>query len=92
MVLLYLCTAEILSQNTNIGDKNDEIGDKSAINPEIGDKKQQILAFISSPGEVKADDVAKHIGLGASRTHDYLKQLVEEGKLLAMGANKNCMA
>ena len=68
MVLLYLCTAEILSQNTNIGDKHNEIGDKSAINPEIGDKKQQILA---------------------SRTRDYLKQLVEEGKLLAMGANKN---
>lgn len=86
---LHIRAAEILPQNTNTGDKNNEIGDKSAINPEIGDKKQQILAFISSHGEVKADDVAKHIGLGASRTRDYLKQLVEEGKLLAMGANKN---
>lgn len=78
-----------MSQSTNIGDKSNGIGDKSATNPEIGDKKEQILAFISSHGEVKADDVAKHIGLGASRTRDYLKQLVEEGKLLAMGANKN---
>lgn len=86
---LHIRTAEILPQSANTGDKNNEIGDKSAINPEIGDKKQQILAFISSHGEVKADDVAKHIGLGASRTRDYLKQLVEEGKLLAMGANKN---
>lgn len=96
---LHVRAAEILPQdvtigdksaiNLKIGDKSNEIGDKSAINQEIGDKKQQILAFISSCGEVKAEDVSKHIGLGASRTRDYLKQLVEEGKLLAMGANKN---
>lgn len=93
---LHVRAAEILPQNVTIGDKLnnngdkiDIIGDKSAINQEIGDKKQQILTFISSHGEVKAEDVSKHIGLGASRTRDYLKQLVVEGKLLALGANKN---
>lgn len=86
---LHVRATEILPQSTGIGDKREEIGDKSAINVEIGDKKQQILAFIRDHGEVKASEVSKYIGLGASRTRDYLKQLVEEGKLLALGANRN---
>ncbi len=69
--------------------KKRKIGDKSAINFKIGDKKQAILDFIKSKGFVKNADVAEYIGLSPSRTRDYLKELVSDGFLLASGANKN---
>ena len=84
-----------------IGDKsaiNDKIGDKSAINTtkndKIGDKsainyKEKICNYLSSLPEAKTQDIALFIGLKLSRTKDYLAELVEEGKIISNGANKN---
>jgi len=66
-----------------------EIGDKSAIKPKIGDKSAIILSFIAQKGDVRADEVSAILGLSSSRTRDYLRQLVLDGKLVALGANKN---
>jgi len=53
------------------------------------ESREAILAFIAEKGTVTADMVATHIGLKPSRTRDYLRQLVEEGRIEAHGANKN---
>ena len=80
-----------------IGDKsaiNPKIGDKSAINPKIGDKsainyKEMIVDYLSNQPEARSQDIALFIGLKVSRTKDYLAELVEDGKILANGSNKN---
>lgn len=74
------------TENAPIGDK---IGDNPTENAPIGDKKSAILSFIAKKPSVKASVVANYIGLKASRTRDYLTELVKEGKLVAEGANKN---
>ena len=71
-----------------------KIGDKSATNTKIGDKsainyKEMIVDYLSKQSEVRSQDVALFIGLKVSRTKDYLAELVEEGKIVANGANKN---
>ena len=63
------------------------IGDKSAINSQIGDKL--ICAYLSSLPEARTQDIALFIGLKQSRTKDYLAELVEEKKIIANGANRN---
>lgn len=77
------------------------IGDKSAINSENGDKigdnsnesainyKEKICAYLSSLTEARTQDIALFIGLKQSRTKDYLAELVEEKKIIANGANRN---
>ena len=40
-------------------------------------------------GFVKASDVAVATGLKPSRTRDYLRELVEEGTVVAEGSNRN---
>lgn len=63
-----------------------KIGDKkSAINEEA---KQKIMEYFEKYGEAKASDIELAIGLKSSRTRDYLKVLVEEGKLIAVGERK----
>lgn len=63
-----------------------KIGDKkSAINEEA---KQKIMEYFEKHGEAKASDIELAIGLKSSRTRDYLKVLVEEGKLIAVGERK----
>lgn len=63
-----------------------KIGDKkSAINEET---KQKIMEYFEKYGEAKASDIELAIGLKSSRTRDYLKVLVEEGKLIAVGERK----
>ena len=82
---------------TKIGDKsaiNTEVGDKSVINTKIGDKsaikfKDKILEYLKDNTEAKTQDISLYIGLKLSRTKDYLSELVEEGKIVANGANKN---
>ena len=65
------------------------IGDKSAINIKIGDKKQAILDFIKQKGFAKTAEISDFLKLSPSRTRDYLRELVNEGFLTASGANKN---
>lgn len=77
--------------NQSVGDKN---GDKTAINQNVGDKtainyKDKILEYLSKHSEARLQDIALFIGLKQSRTKDYLSELVEDGKIVANGANRN---
>ena len=85
---------------TKNGDKSakaaikSQLGDKSAINQSVGDKsainyKDKILEYLSNHSEARSQDIALFIGLKQSRTKDYLSELVEAGKIVANGANKN---
>ena len=68
---------------TKIGDK------KSAI--KIGDKKsainERIIAYLTENPEGKTTEIAEYIGLGSSRTRDYLKELINEGIIEAVGSS-----
>ena len=69
-------------------------GDKSAINQNVGDKsainyKDKILKYLSNHSVARSQDIALFIGLKQSRTKDYLSELVEDGKIVANGANRN---
>ena len=65
----------------------EKIGDKkSAINVR---NRQAIIAFIKDNGTVKASQVAAAIGLQPSRTRDYLSELIQDGIIIAEGANRN---
>ena len=89
--------------NSENGDKtaiNLENGDKTAINSENGDKtgdkptikkdvKFLIIEYLKNHGECSAKELADMLGLKASRTKVYLNNLVESGKIIAKGANKN---
>lgn len=92
------------SKNGDKSAINPEIGDKSAINSKIGDKsatitkngdksainhKNKIVAFLMEHEEARAQEIAAYIGLKISRTKDYLSELVDEGKIIPNGANKN---
>ena len=73
---------------------NSKIGDKSAINQSVGDKsainyKDKILEYLSKHSKARSQDIALFIGLKQSRTKDYLSELVEDGKIVANGANRN---
>ena len=70
------------------------IGDKSAIRQDIGDKsainyKEKILEYLEEHAEARTQEISLYIGLKLSRTKDYLSELVEEGNIIANGANKN---
>lgn len=76
--------------------KTEKTGDKkSAIN--IGDKKsaikekmkESIISFLTDHSSAKAQEVAEYIGLQPSRTRDYLKELTDDGIVVAEGANRN---
>lgn len=60
------------------------IGDKSPIN-----YKEKILEYLDEYAEARTQDISLYIGLKLSRTKDYLSELVEEGNIIASGANKN---
>lgn len=82
-----------LPEFTEIGDmfrvnfyrrRNSEIGDKSAIN-----FKKMIVEYLAEHEEARSQEIADVIGLKISRTKDYITELVEEGKIVSNGANKN---
>ena len=71
-------------------------GDKSAIN--TGDKnrsaikavkKQLIIAFLTDHPEAKTAEIAEFISLKPSRAKEYLSELVADGIVVAVGANRN---
>lgn len=51
--------------------------------------KEKILEYWGKYAESRTQDSSLYIGLKFSRTKDYLSELVEEGKIIANGANKN---
>ena len=70
-----------------IGDKKSaiKIGDKkSAINIRM---KESIITYLTDNSEGKTSEIAEYVGLGLSRTRDYLKELVEEGIIIAEGTS-----
>ncbi|WP_254794916.1 MULTISPECIES: ATP-binding protein [unclassified Fibrobacter] len=82
-----------LPEFTEIGDifrvnfyrrQNSKIGDKSAIN-----FKKMIVEYLAEHEEARSQEIADVIGLKISRTKDYITELVEEGKIVSNGANKN---
>ena len=82
----YLLIDTEIQPSKKIGDK-EKIGDKkSAINVRT---RQAIIAFIKDNGIVKASQVAAAIGLQPSRTRDYLSELIQDGIIIAEGANRN---
>ena len=87
---------EIVAEPTDnrqiTGDKsaiNTETGDKSAIKAESQDKKVMIMGYLSTVRTARSSEIANFIGLGISRTKDYLGELAREGKIVIHGANKN---
>ena len=86
-----------LPESTEIGDKsaiNSKIGDKSAINSKSDDKtaikfKKMIVEYLAEYEEARSQEISTYIGLKISRTKDYITELVEEGKIVPNGANKN---
>ena len=76
------------------GDKNGDKVENTAINLKISDKKSdkfraRILEYLAGHQDSKTQDIALEIGLKVSRTKVYLAELVEEGKIIANGANRN---
>lgn len=71
-----------------------KIGDKSAIKSNIGDKigdknpKDLILDYLNEHKVAKSSEISEILGLKASRTRDYLSELVGEGKIFYEGENK----
>lgn len=75
-----------------IGDKsaiNDQIGDKSGDNSTIEQKLDAIIEYMQMHHSVSVSEMADVLSIKASRTRDYLRMLVERGVLTASGANKN---
>lgn len=58
------------------------VGDKSAT-------KDNIIAFLMDHPDGRTANIAEYLGLRLSRTRDYLKELVDECIVEAVGANKN---
>lgn len=89
-LILYLLKLEICSESifivlhTKISAIKQDIGDKSAIN-----YKEKILEYLEEHAEARTQEISLYIGLKLSRTKDYLSELVEEGTIIANGANKN---
>ena len=63
---------------TIIGDK------KSAINERV---KESIIEYLTDNPEGKTREIVKYVGLGVSRTRDYLRSLVNDGTITAEGAS-----
>ena len=89
-LILFLLKLEICSElifivlHTKISAKKQDIGNKSAIN-----YKEKILEYLEEHAEARTQEISLYIGLKLSRTKDYLSELVEEGNIIANGANKN---
>ena len=73
---------------------NKETSDKFPINEEtsdkISDKLQKILVYMQgNSGVVTQAEIAKMFGVSDRRARNYLSLLLNDGKICAVGANKN---
>ena len=75
-----------MSEETEGSDKN---GSKTENQNRNSDYRRQITNFIADNEISDVKSISKAIGLKASRTRDYLKQLVDEGILEIEGEYKN---
>ena len=53
------------------------------------DKPTIILAYLKKKGSCRAAELSAILGLKPTQTKAYLYQLLQEGKIVAYGANKN---
>lgn len=53
------------------------------------DKPTIILAYLKEKGSCKTAELSALLGLKPTQTKAYLYQLLQEGKIVAHGANKN---
>ena len=79
----------IASMNAEESEGNDKNGSKTEKQNRNDDYRRQITDFIADNKISDSKTVSKAIGLKASRTRDYLKQLVDEGILEIEGEYKN---
>lgn len=75
-----------LSPRKNVDKKSSiKVGDKKSVIKERA--KESIIEYLTDNPEGKTSDIAEYIGLRASRTRDYLKELVDEGIIEAIGTS-----
>jgi predicted ArsR family transcriptional regulator len=67
-------------------DKSTTTDDKPTI---TDDKPTIILAYLKEKGSCKTSELSAILGLKPTQTKAYLYQLLQEGKIVAHGANKN---
>ena len=95
-----LCTIDIKTADVNEekdSDKlpiNKETSDKFPINEEtsdkISDKLQKIIVYMQgNSGVVTQVEIAKMFGVSDRQARNYLSLLLNDGKICAVGANKN---
>ena len=77
-----------------IGNKKSEIkigNKKSAIKvtSKTLEKYEAILSYMEPGKEYTAEEIGEVLGLKVSRTNDYLKKLIEQGKIEPIGGNRN---
>ena len=65
-------------QAIKTGDKKQTISDKA---------KESIIIYLTNNPEGKTVEIAQYLNLSPSRTRNYLKELVEEGVVIAEGAS-----
>lgn len=58
------------------------------IQPHCRARKAEILQYLTDTPQASATEIARAIGLQASRTRQYLARLTAEGAIVAEGANK----
>ena len=73
---------------------NEETSDKFPINEEtsdkISDKLQKIIVYMQgNNGVVTQAEIAEMFGVSDRQAHNYLSLLLNDGKICAIGANKN---
>ena len=75
-----------LSPRKNVDKKSSiKVGDKkSSISERV---KMSIIEYLTDNPEGKTSDIALHVDLGASRTRDYLRELVDEGIIETAGSS-----
>jgi predicted HTH transcriptional regulator len=84
----------IIEINDN-GTLNDKMNDKADLNDNVNDKisyneeRKQILAYLTENDEISTAMAAKVIGRSHSTARRVLLQLVDNGIVVATGANKN---
>jgi predicted HTH transcriptional regulator len=96
-----LCTIDLNKETQDGVDKasdklpiNEENSDKFPINEEtsdkISDKLQKIIVYMQgNSGVVTQAEIAKMFGVSDRQARNYLSLLLNEGKICAVGANKN---
>lgn len=90
VTLILPITSAIIGDKSAITNNNEgsaiKTGDKSAINAAARDN---ILYYLTDHPDGRTAEIAEYLGLGESRTRDYMRILTEEGLLESFGANRN---